>query len=159
MPVFSIITPVYNPPIWALQACIDSVMKQSFTDWEWCIADDCSTDPKVLKVLKKLAKKDKRVRIECRSQNGGIVDASNTAINLAVGKFIVLLDHDDSLTPDALTEVNDVISKRPTVDYLYSDEDKIDITGRTFDRFQKPDFSAERLRGQNYCSHLSVFRK
>jgi glycosyltransferase involved in cell wall biosynthesis len=159
MPAFSIITPVYNPPIWALQACIDSVLKQSFTDWEWCIADDCSTDPKVHKVLKKLAKKDKRVRLEFRSQNGGIVEASNTAIGLAVGEFIVLLDHDDSLTPDALTEIDDVVSTRPEIDYLYSDEDKIDEKGRIFDHFQKPDFSPERLRGQNYCSHLSVFRK
>ena len=159
MPVFSIITPVYNPPIWALQACIDSVMNQSFPDWEWCIADDCSTDPKVHKVLKKLAKKDKRVHIEFRSQNGGIVEASNTAISMAVGEFVVLLDHDDSLTPNALTEVNDVVSTYPDTDYLYSDEDKIDKEGNTFDHFEKPDFSPERLRGQNYCSHLSVFRK
>lgn len=159
MPFFSIVTPVYNPPIWALQECIDSVLKQTFTDWEWCIADDFSTDPKVHKVLQKLAKKDKRVRVEFRTQNGGIVDASNTAIGSAVGEFIVLLDHDDSLTPDALAVVNETISMHHEVDYLYSDEDKIDEQGRVFDYFQKPDFSPERLRGQNYCCHLSVFRK
>ena len=159
MPFFSIITPVYNPPIWALQECIDSVLKQTFTDWEWCIADDCSSDPKVRKKLQKLAKRDKRVRIEFRSQNGGIVDASNTALGAATGDFIVLLDHDDSLTLDALAEVNDAIIANPDVDYLYSDEDKIDQQGNIFDYFQKPDFSPERLRGQNYCCHLSVFRK
>jgi glycosyltransferase involved in cell wall biosynthesis len=159
MPFFSIVTPVYNPPIWALQACIDSVLSQTFTDWEWCIADDFSTDPKVHKVLRKLAKKDKRVRVEFRAQNGGIVDASNTAIAAAVGEFIVLLDHDDSLTANALAVVNETISMHPEVDYLYSDEDKIDEEGNIFDYFQKPDFSPERLRGQNYCSHLSVLRK
>jgi glycosyltransferase involved in cell wall biosynthesis len=159
MPRFSIITPVYNPPIWALQACIDSVLGQTFTDWEWCVADDCSTDAEVREVLTKLAKKDTRVHIEFRPTNGGIVDASNSAIASATGEFVVLLDHDDSLTPDALAEVNHAIATNPEIDYLYSDEDKIDEQGKTFDYFHKPDFSPERLRGQNYCSHLSVFRK
>jgi GT2 family glycosyltransferase len=159
MPKFSIITPVYNPPIWALRACIDSVTNQTLTDWEWCVADDCSTDPRVRKVLSKLAKRDKRVHLQYRAVNGGIVEASNSAITVATGEFIVLLDHDDSLTPDALEEVDNAISRLPEVDYLYSDEDKIDEQGRVFDYFQKPDFSPERLRGQNYCCHLSVFRR
>ena len=159
MPAFSIVTPVYNPPIWALQACIDSVLKQSFTDWEWCIADDCSPDPKVRKVLEKLAKKDRRVKLTFRQANGGIVEASNTAIGNAQGEFIVLLDHDDSLTLDALSIVAKTIEENPDCDYLYSDEDKVDEQGNYFDPFLKPDFAPERLRGQNYCCHLSVFRK
>ena len=159
MPAFSIVTPVYNPPIWALQACIDSVLKQSFTDWEWCIADDCSPDPKVRKVLEKLAKKDPRVKLTFRQANGGIVEASNTAIANAKGEFIVLLDHDDSLTLDALSIVAKTIEENPDCDYLYSDEDKVDEKGNYFDPFLKPDFAPERLRGQNYCCHLSVFRK
>lgn len=159
MPTFSIITPVYNPPIWALKACIDSVLNQSFTDWEWCIADDCSSDPEVKRVLQSLAKKDKRVRLEFRTTNGGIVEASNSAINMATGEFIALLDHDDSLTLDALSVVSQTVIENPTVDYLYSNEDKINEQGVLFDEFQKPAFSPERLRGQNYCSHFSVFRK
>ena len=159
MPTFSLITPVYNPPIWALRACIDSVLNQSFTDWEWCIADDCSPNPEVRQVLQKLAKKDKRVRLEFRSQNGGIVEASNSAINMATGEYIALLDHDDSLTLDALAVVSQTIINNPTVDYLYSDEDKINKVGRLFDEFRKPSFSPERLRGQNYCCHFSVFRR
>lgn len=159
MPLFSIITPVYNPPIWALQACIDSVLNQTYTDWEWCIADDCSPDPEVRKVLEKLAKNDSRVRVVYREKNGGIVEASNTAIATATGEFIVLLDHDDSLTLDTLSEVSKVLEDNPECDYLYSDEDKIDEQGNLFDEFRKPDFAPERLRGQNYCCHLSVFRK
>ena len=159
MPKFSIVTPVYDPPIWALQACIDSVLGQTFTDWEWCIADDCSPDPKVRKVLERLAKKDSRIRLTFRSTNGGIVEASNTAIANAQGEFIVLLDHDDSLTADALTVVAKTIEENPESDYLYSDEDKVDEQGNFFDQFLKPDFAPERLRGQNYCCHLSVFRK
>lgn len=158
MPTFSIITPVYNPPIWALEACIKSVLLQTFTDWEWCIADDASTDPKVREVLRALEIKDHRVKVIFRSENGGIVSASNTALDSASGEFIALLDHDDSLTNDALEVVNSEIQRVSDVDYLYSDEDKIDEHGRLFDHFEKPDFSPERLRGQNYCSHLSVFR-
>ncbi len=135
------------------------MLRQSFKDWEWCIADDCSSDPEVRRVLTKLAKKDKRVKVEFRSANGGIVQGSNTAVNLATGDFLVLLDHDDSLALDALSVVAQMIRDHPTVDFAYSDEDKIDAEGNLFDEFQKPDFAPERLRGQNYCCHLSVFRK
>ena len=159
MPYFSIVTPVYNPPIWALKECISSVLSQTFKDWEWCIADDLSTDPEVLKVLQKLSKKDSRVKLIIRNTNGGIVEASNSALAEATGDYVVLLDHDDSLTKDALSVVAQKISENPTVDYLYSDEDKIDEEGRLFDTFYKPAFSPERLRGQNYCCHLSVFSK
>lgn len=159
MPAFSIITPVYDPPLWALEACIKSVLKQSFSDWEWCIADDCSTNPDVRRLLTKLARKDKRIRVNFRTSNGGIIEASNSAVEMATGEFLVLLDHDDSLTLDALTTVARTISENPTVDYLYSDEDKIDIDGNLFDEFRKPDFLPERLRSQNYCCHLSIFRK
>jgi O-antigen biosynthesis protein len=158
MPAFSIVTPVFNPPIWALEACIASVLQQTFTDWEWCIADDASTDPKVHEVLRKLEQKDKRVKVSFRSLNGGIVAASNTALQSAIGEFVALLDHDDSLTNDALEVINSEIQSNENIDYLYSDEDKIDEHGNLFDLFEKPDFSPERLRGQNYCSHLSVFR-
>lgn len=159
MPVFSIITPVYNPPIWALEACIASVLQQSFTDWEWCIADDASTDPRVHETLLRIQRKDKRIKVTFRSSNGGIIAASNSALENATGEFIALLDHDDSLTKDALNAVFSAIQTNENVDYLYSDEDKVDENGTVFDQFNKPDFSPERLRGQNYCSHLSVFRK
>lgn len=158
MPLFSIVTPVYNPPIWALNECIQSVLQQSFSDWEWCIADDASTDSEVLSILKKLATRDFRVKLVQREENGGIIAASNSALNLATGEFVALLDHDDSLTLNALERVANVISNDETIDYLYSDEDKVDQDGRHFDVFKKPSFSPERLRGQNYCCHLSVLR-
>lgn len=158
MPFFSIITPVFNPPLWALEKCIASVTSQSFTDWEWCIADDASTDTNVIGILKKLAAKDPRVKIIQRTENGGIVEASNTALASATGEFIVLLDHDDSLAQRALKVVATAIELAPTVDYIYTDEDKIDQDEKHFDVFKKPSFSPERLRGQNYCCHLSVFR-
>ena len=151
-------TPVFNPPLWALEECIKSVISQSFSDWEWCIADDASTNPDVLKKLNKLAAKDKRVKLVQRSQNGGIIEASNSALELATGDFVVLLDHDDSLSTNALQTVARIVQENENVDYIYSDEDKVDESGKHYDVFKKPSFSPERLRGQNYCCHLSVFR-
>jgi GT2 family glycosyltransferase len=158
VPLFSLVTPVFNPPLWALEECIKSVRSQAFTDWEWCIADDASTNPNVMKKLNKLAAKDKRVKLVQRSQNGGIIEASNSALELAAGDFVVLLDHDDSLSTNALQTVARIIQENDNVDYIYSDEDKVDESGKHYDIFKKPSFSPERLRGQNYCCHLSVFR-
>lgn len=158
MPLFSIVTPVYNPPVWALNECIHSVLHQTFSDWEWCIADDASTDSDVVSILRNLAARDSRVKLIRREENGGIIAASNSALNLVTGEFVALLDHDDSLTPTALEQVAHHISDDETIDYLYSDEDKVDQDGRYFDAFKKPSFSPERLRGQNYCCHLSVLR-
>ena len=158
MPLFSLVTPVFNPPIWALNECIKSVLAQTTKDWEWCIADDASTNSDVLPVLQKLAAKDSRVKLIQREVNGGIVAASNSALEIATGDFIVLLDHDDSLNSNALQIVAGTIRDNADVDYIYSDEDKVDENGKHFDVFKKPSFSPERLRGQNYCCHLSVVR-
>ena len=158
MPQFSIITPVFNPPLWAFEECIKSVLEQKFDDWEWCVADDHSTNQAIIDRLKVLEKQDKRIRVVYRTANGGIVQASNDALAVATGTYIALLDHDDSLSLDALEIVNRMIVLSPGADYLYSDEDKIDESGIHFDEFQKPDWAPERLLGQNYCCHLSVFR-
>lgn len=158
-PYFSIVTPVYDPPLWALEECITSVLSQDFTDWQWCIADDHSTNHKVRRRLRKLAKSDSRVHLVERSENGGIVEASNSALAVSTGEFVVLLDHDDSLTPEALSIVASHIDSDPSADFLYTDEDKINQRGETFDTFLKPDFAPERLRGQNYLCHLSVIRR
>jgi GT2 family glycosyltransferase len=159
MTLFSIVTPVFNPPLWALEECIASVLGQGFADWEWCIADDCSTDSNVLDRLRELARSEERVRLHERSANGGIVAASNDALKLATGEYVVLLDHDDSLSCDALQVVSDLLEYCPDTDYIYSNEDKVDQTGRHFDVFHKPSWAPERLLGQNYCCHLSVLRR
>lgn len=158
MPLFSIVTPVYNTPSDVLQWCIDSVLAQTNTAWEWCLVDDCSTTPQVRKVLAKAARKDARIRVAFRPTNGGIVAASQDALDMATGEFIALLDHDDVLHPDALKWVAERLKEDDQIDYVYTDEDKIDMAGNHFDVFHKPDFDPIRLLGQNYCSHLSVFR-
>jgi len=157
-PRFSIVTPVFDPPLEAFRSCASSVLAQTEHDWEWILVDDCSTNPKVREELHLLAASSARVTAIERLSNGGIVAASNDGIARAAGDFIVLLDHDDELTPNALHENSLVIDQHPTVDYLYSDEDKVNEAGVYYDSFSKPDWSPERLRGQNYCSHLSVLR-
>lgn len=159
VPSISIVTPVYNPPIEAFRASIASVLAQELTDWEWCICDDASTEPEVVAELQALAASDPRVRLTRHEINGGIVAASNDALALATGEFVALLDHDDLLAPSALSQVAGGLATAPDVDYLYTDEDKIDPDGGHFDVFDKPGWSPERLRSQMYTSHLSVFRR
>ena len=157
-PLFSIVTPVYNPPVDVLDATIGSVLDQQFTDWELILVDDCSPDPAVRETLRRHAAADPRITVIERETNGHIVAASNDGIERASGEFIVLLDHDDLLLPQALRRNAALIRKHKDVDYLYSDEDKIDDEGRRYDAFRKPDWSPERLRGQMYTCHLSVIR-
>jgi glycosyltransferase involved in cell wall biosynthesis len=158
-PLFSIITPVYDTPLDVLEETVDSVLAQTFGDWEWILVDDCSPDSRVDAALRRHAARDARIRIFRREVNGGIVATSNDAASHADGEFIALLDHDDLLTPDALKAMASAIAKNPDeVDYLYSDEDKILPNGRIGHTFIKPDWSPERFRHQMYTCHLSVLR-
>lgn len=157
-PLFSIVTPVYAPPVDVLRATIDSVIAQTFGDWELLLVDDASPDPGVRETLRNAAAEDSRIRVIERPVNGHIVAASNDGIAAARGTFIALLDHDDLLAEDALAAMKDAVDDNPEVDYLYSDEDKVDNAGRFYDVFRKPPWSPERLRGQMYTSHLSVLR-
>jgi O-antigen biosynthesis protein len=157
-PLFSIVTPVYEPPVEVLADTIASVLAQDFEAWEWILVDDCSPTEAVRELISEHAAKDPRIRLVERETNGHIVAASNDGIDAARGEFIVLLDHDDLLTPDALSANARQVEEHDDVDYLYSDEDKVDDDGNLYDEFRKPDWSPERLRGQMYTSHLSVMR-
>lgn len=158
-PRFSICTPVHDPPLDLLAACLESVTAQTCTDWELCLVDDGSKRAEVLTALRDLASSDPRVRLVERAEAGGIVAASNAAVEMATGEFVVLLDHDDQLEPDALELVAAALDADPTIDYVYTDEDKLSADGTIYDTFHKPDWSPERLRSQNYCTHLSVLRR
>lgn len=159
MPFFSIVTPVYNAPADVLAALLRSVRKQRYEDWELCLVNDCSTEPHVLAMLEQAQREDERIRLSSREVNGGIVAASNDALAMAQGEFVVLLDHDDELHPAALARVAAAIAAAPEADYVYTDEDKIDRTGRRSGPFFKPDWSPERMRTQMYTCHLSVMRR
>jgi GT2 family glycosyltransferase len=158
-PRFSIVTPVYETPAAVLRAMLASVRTQTFQDWELCLVDDGSLQPHVRGILDKARSNDPRIRVSHRDSNGGIVQASNDALEMARGEFIALLDHDDELSPDALAQVDQAIRATPEADYVYSDEDKIGADGLHYDTFYKPDWSPERLRTQMYTCHLSVLRR
>jgi GT2 family glycosyltransferase len=157
-PVISILTPVYNTPEKWLRRVIESVLEQHYPYWELCIADDCSTAPHVRKILEEYAARDQRIKVAYRETNGHIAIATNTALELATGEFIALLDHDDEVTPDALLEVAAAVNENPTADFLYSDEDKIDEDGVCTDPFYKPDWSPDYFLTCMYTCHLGVYR-
>jgi GT2 family glycosyltransferase len=158
-PKFSIITPVYNPHPDALHEMLDSTRAQQFEDFEHCIVDDNSSARDVAPALRAAAASDPRIRLQTRSERGGIVAASNDALAMARGEYVAFLDHDDTLHVDALWDVAHAIGERDDVDYLYTDEDKIDLVGNHFNPFLKPDWSPERMRAQMYTCHLSVVRR
>lgn len=157
-PPLSVLMPVYNPPERWLRRAIDSVREQVYEHWELCIADDASTEPYVRPLLERYAAADPRIRFVSRTENGHISQASNTALELARGEFVALLDHDDELAPDALAEVALCLAARPDTDIVYTDEDKIDEEGRRYTPYFKPDYLPDLLTGQNCLSHLSVYR-
>lgn len=158
-PLISVVMPTYNTPLNYLKECIESVLIQSYPNWELCVADDASSDGEVVKLIKDYMKKDKRIKLVVRPTNGHISEATNSAIEIARGEFIGLLDHDDILWPNALFEVVKVINDDQKVDLVYSDEDKIDKTGKIHSYpFFKPDWSPEFLESCNYITHFSCIR-
>lgn len=157
-PKVSILVPVYETPERWLRRCIDSVLGQAYGNWELCLANDASPSAHVRRVLDDYAARDRRIRVVHREVNGHISEASNSALAIATGDFIALLDHDDELRPHALLEVVQALQARPELGLVYSDEDKIDEAGRRFDPYFKPDWNPDLLRGQNYVCHFTVIR-
>lgn len=158
-PLISVIIPTYNPNIEHLSAALESVLNQLYKRVEICIADDASTRPEVRDTIRAFAQRDSRVKFTFREKNGHISAASNSALALATGDFIALLDQDDLLTDYALAAVARAIEANPDAGLIYSDEDKITDSGRRFDPHFKPDWNATLLRSQNYICHLTVIRR
>jgi len=157
LPLIAVLMPVYNAPEKWLRLAIESVKRQTYTNWELCIADDASTEKHVRQVLEEAAAEDPRIRICFREQNGHISAASNSALELVTAPYVALLDHDDELDTEALAEVALHLADNPGRLFVYSDEDKIDQEGHRSNPYFKADFLPELLTGQNACSHLSVF--
>jgi len=157
-PSFSLLVPVYQTPERWLRRCIESVIAQAYPNWQLCLADDASPDPRVMQVLREYSDRDPRIEVVRRTTNGHISAASNTALGIARGDFVALLDHDDELRPHALLEMAEAIVAQPDLGLVYSDEDKIDEQGRRFDPYFKPDWDPDLLRSQNYVCHFTAIR-
>ena len=158
-PLISVVVPAYNTPESYLRELLESLRLQIYPRWELCIADDASPQPQVRRILEEAARADPRIKPVFRSENGHIARATNSALDVATGEFVALLDHDDLLPHDALLHVAQAIARHPTASYLYTDEDKIDDTGRRFDPQFKGDWSPEMALTHNYTHHLTVIRR
>ena len=158
-PKFSVIMPVYNTSERWLDRAISSVREQIYPNWELCIADDCSTKPHVRKMLEFHAARDSRVRVVYRPTNGHIAAATNSAMAIAAGDHLCLMDHDDEMAPNALYEFAAALNEDSDLDFIYSDEDKITPEGRRHGPFFKPDWSPEYLESCMYPSHLICLRR
>ncbi|HEY5972165.1 MAG TPA: glycosyltransferase family 2 protein [Pseudoxanthomonas sp.] len=156
-PLISIVMPTYNTPERWLRRCIQSVREQAYPYWELCIADDASSKPHVRKVLSEYMRKDPRIKVVFREANGHISEASNSALDLAEGEYVALLDHDDELHPLALFEVAKSVNAHPEWKLVFSDEDKIDESGRRSSPYFKADWNYDLLLSQNCVSHLGVY--
>lgn len=158
-PLISVVVPVYNVKTEILKECIESVRKQTYENWELCLADDASTWKNVRECLEKY-EKDGKIKIKYRKENGHISLATNSAIEMAEGEFIAFMDCDDVLAPNALYEVAKKLNEDKTLDFIYSDEDKLNENGKT--RHQphfKPDWSPDTFMSLMYTCHLAVYRK
>ncbi|VVU51314.1 glycosyl transferase family 2 [Burkholderia anthina] len=158
-PVISIVMPTYNTSRQMLSAAIESVLRQSYPNWQLCIADDASTDSITRDVLLHYEKLDSRINIVFREENGHISAASNSALDLANGDFVALLDHDDEFAQHALHYVVDCLNRSPDAKIIYTDEDKIDVNGNRSEPHFKSDWNPDLFLSQNYVSHLGVYRR
>ncbi len=157
-PLFSILLPIYNTPEPLLRDTLDSVLRQTYPHWELCVADDGSAARHVRPVLEEYRRRDPRVRVIFRPTNGNISAASNTALGMARGDYIALLDHDDQLAEHALSRVAEAIVADRSLDMIYSDEDKLGMDGRRQSPVFKPDWSPELFLACMYTCHLGVYR-
>ena len=158
-PLISIVIPVYNVKREYLSECLDSILNQTYENFEVCLVDDCSTKEETKETLEEYAKKDERIKVKYRKENGHISKTSNDAIKMSKGEFIALVDNDDTLDPNALYYNVKALNENKKLDMIYSDEDKLDLQGRFCDPNFKPDFSPDTLMSLNYICHFTMIRK
>ena len=158
-PIISLIVPTYHTPLNYLRQMIESVLDQSYSNWELCIAEGSGGNKKVEDIIKEYAEKDSRIKVRVLDKNYGIAGNSNEALDMVKGEYIALFDHDDLLTPDALFEVVQSLQETKH-DIIYTDEDKVDGDMIAYlDPNFKPDWSPDLFCSHNYITHLFVVKK
>lgn len=156
-PKISIIIPMYNTPLNFFKELVDSLIDQTYTNWELCLADG---SPEKNQKLEKIYKKDERIKYKFIGENKGIAGNTNEALSLVTGDFVALLDHDDLLPIFSLYEIVKCINENPGVEFIYTDEDKFEkLGGKRYDPYFKSDFAPDTLRANNFICHFSVFKK
>lgn len=159
-PLFSIIVPLYKTPEKYLRKLIQSIQGQTYTNWELCLSDGSGENSPLDKLLAELQSQDSRIKVQKSAEALKISENTNAAIQIATGDYLVFVDHDDELTPDALYECADVVNKKPETEIVYSDEDKMSMDGgKYFQPHMKPDFNSDLLCSVNYICHLFVAKR
>ncbi len=159
-PKISVAVPVYRTPETFLREMIESLLEQTYDNWELCMANASPEDETVSRVLAEYGDKDSRVRWKDLTENAGIAENTNQALAMAQGDYLGLLDHDDVLAPNALYEIVRALESDPEIDCIYTDEDK--VTTDLSEHFQphlKPDFNLDLLRSNNYITHFFLVKK
>ena len=159
-PKFSIIVPLYHTPLDFLDDMIQSVQKQTYENWELCLANGSPEDEELDAQVRKYMSKEPRIKYRKLEKNLGIAGNTNEALALATGSYTALLDHDDFLSPNALFEFVKAINENGDADCIYSDEDKVDQEGKLhyFPHF-KSDYNPDLLHTNNYICHFFVVRR
>ncbi|MFT5209569.1 MAG: glycosyltransferase involved in cell wall biosynthesis [Flavobacterium sp.] len=158
-PKISILVPVYKPDPILFTKMMQSVLNQSYPNWQLCLVDDYSQNKELAAIMASWSQKDARISLKIRDQNGHISLTSNDALDMASGEYCALLDHDDELHTHALAHVISAINNHPNAKVLYSDEDKLDISENRYDAHFKSDWNRDLLYSQNFVSHLGVYKK
>lgn len=159
-PLFSFVIPLYQTRKEFLKALMESISAQTYGNWEVCFADGSGREGALRDVVEGYRKAGLRIHYQLLEQNQGISENTNAAIQMAGGDYIVLADHDDLLAPNALYECVKAINQDRRIDVLYSDEDKVDMTGkRFFEPHFKSDYNIDLLCSVNYICHLFVVKR
>lgn len=159
-PLISVAVPAYKTPEKFLVQMMESLRAQTYPHWELCIVNASPREPQMVKILEAYAEKDSRIRFQNLSENLGIAENTNAAVNMTRGEYIGFLDHDDLLAPNALYEIASVLEEKTETEIVYTDEDK--VTMELEEHFQphlKPDFNPDLLRSNNYICHFFVVKQ
>ena len=158
-PLVSLLMPTYETPLDVLHAAVTSVLAQTYSNWELVVVDDGSTSTELHEALAAIEGLDPRIRVHRRQANGGISEATNTALAGAAGEFVAMLDHDDELLPNALLEVVQRLEAEPTLDVVYTDQEYIHRDGTPDGLLLKPDWAPTLFWGVMFVGHLLVVRR
>jgi len=156
---FSILVPVFNTPLSVLKAMISSVIKQIYPNWELCIVDASPNNQDIQNLVEQLSLECDKIKYKKLDHNGGISSNTTEALIMASGDFIALLDHDDTIAPNALYEYASFLIDNPDIDFFYSDKDMIDESGnQRLNPLYKPEYSPEIMYSANYLTHFCAIR-
>jgi GT2 family glycosyltransferase len=157
--LISFIMPVFNTPPEYLDAAIKSIINQNSDNWELVICNDGSTLKECLDVLDQYDGYENKIKAISTPAQSGICISSNLAVEFSKGHYLAFIDHDDTIEPDTVSEINKALLENPNLEFIYTDEDKLNFNGDSVEKNYKPDFSHDHLRSVMYIMHLIIIER